>query len=137
MPSTNTLQVEERIGWIYDSKESACNVGDPGLIPASRISSGKGNGNLLQYSCLENSMDRGAWLGYSLWGRKESDTTERLTTPLLLLKNKKTQETYQLQYNCNVLYSFRTWFKWIICWNYLWDNQENINIIIFNYKIKF
>ena len=36
------------------------------------------NGTPLQYSCLENPMDRGTWLGYSPWGRKESDTTERL-----------------------------------------------------------
>ena len=36
----------------------------------------KGNGNALQYSCLENPMDGGTWLGYSLWGRKESDKTE-------------------------------------------------------------
>ena len=44
-----------------DSKESACNARDPGLIPGSRISPGEGNGNPLQYSCLENSMDRRAW----------------------------------------------------------------------------
>ena len=44
-----------------DSKESACNIGDPGLIPGLGISSGIGNGNPPQYSCLENSMDRGAW----------------------------------------------------------------------------
>ena len=44
-----------------DSKESACNVGDPGLIPGSRRFPGEGNGNPLQYSCLEKSMDRGAW----------------------------------------------------------------------------
>ena len=44
-----------------DDKESACNVGDPGLIPGSGKSSGEGNGNPLQYSCLENSMDRRAW----------------------------------------------------------------------------
>ena len=44
-----------------DGKESACSVGDPGLIPRSGRSSGEGNGNPLQYSCLENSMDRGAW----------------------------------------------------------------------------
>ena len=44
-----------------DGKESACNAGDPGLIPGSGRSPGKGNGNLLQYSFLENSMDRGAW----------------------------------------------------------------------------
>ena len=42
-------------------KESACNAGDPRLIPGSGRSAGKGNGYPLQYSCLENSMDRGAW----------------------------------------------------------------------------
>ena len=44
-----------------DGKESACNAGDPGSIPESRRSLGEGNGNPLQYSCLENSMDRGTW----------------------------------------------------------------------------
>ena len=44
-----------------DGKESACSVGDPGSIPGSGISPGEGNGTPLQYSCLENSMDRGAW----------------------------------------------------------------------------
>ena len=44
-----------------DGKESACNAGESGLIPGSERSSEEGNGNLLQYSCLENSMDRGAW----------------------------------------------------------------------------
>ena len=45
-----------------DNKEPACNVGDPGSIPALGRSPGKGNGNpLLQYSCLENSTDGGAW----------------------------------------------------------------------------
>ena len=44
-----------------DGKESACNVGDLGLIPGSGRSPGERNGNPLQYSCLENSMDRGAW----------------------------------------------------------------------------
>ena len=43
-----------------DSKASAYNVGDPGLIPRSGRSSGEGNGNPLQYACLENPMDRGA-----------------------------------------------------------------------------
>ena len=42
-----------------DDKESACNAGDPGWIPGR--SPGGGNGNSLQYSCLENSMDRRAW----------------------------------------------------------------------------
>ena len=42
-------------------KESACNVGDPGLIPVLGRSPEEGNGYLLQYSGLEKSMDRGAW----------------------------------------------------------------------------
>ena len=44
-----------------DTKGSACNAGDLGLIPGSGRSPGEGNGNPLQYSCLENPMDRGAW----------------------------------------------------------------------------
>ena len=44
-----------------DGKESACNAGDPGSIPGSGRSPGGGNGNPLQYSCLGNPMDRGAW----------------------------------------------------------------------------
>ena len=43
------------------SKESTCNAGDPGLVPGLGKSSGEGNGNPLQYSSLENPMDRGAW----------------------------------------------------------------------------
>ena len=42
-------------------KASACNVGDLGSIPGSGKSTGEGNGNPLQYSCLENPMDGGAW----------------------------------------------------------------------------
>ena len=42
-------------------KASACNAGDLGSIPGSGISPGEGNGNPLQYSCLENPMDGGAW----------------------------------------------------------------------------
>ena len=42
-------------------KERACNAGDPGLIPGSGRSPGEGTGNPLQYSCLENPMDRGGW----------------------------------------------------------------------------
>ena len=44
-----------------DSKESACNAGDPGSIPGSGRSPGEGNDNPLPYSCLGNPMDRGAW----------------------------------------------------------------------------
>ena len=45
-----------------NGKESACNAGDSGSIPGSGRSPGEGNGNPFQYSCPENSMDRGAWL---------------------------------------------------------------------------
>ena len=44
-----------------DGKESACKVGDPGSIPGSGRSPGEGNGSPLQYSCLEDPMDRGTW----------------------------------------------------------------------------
>ena len=44
-----------------DDKKSACNAGDLGSIPGSGTSPGEGTGNPLQYSYLENSMDRGAW----------------------------------------------------------------------------
>ena len=46
---------------VAHSKESICNAGDPGLIPGLGRSPGEGKGNTLQYSCLENSMDRRAW----------------------------------------------------------------------------
>ena len=47
--------------WL-SGKESACPAGDTGLISGLERSSGEGNGNAIQYSCLENSMDREAWL---------------------------------------------------------------------------
>ena len=46
--------------WLID-KESACNAGDTGLVPGPLRSPGEGNGNPVQYFCLENPMDRGAW----------------------------------------------------------------------------
>ena len=51
------------MSWEYSSvsKESACNAGDPSAIPGTGRSPGEGNVNPLQYSCLENLMDRGAW----------------------------------------------------------------------------
>ena len=56
-------------------REDEKTVGDLDLIPGLGRSPGEGNGNPLQYSCLENPMDR----GYSPWGRKELDMTKRLT----------------------------------------------------------
>ena len=54
-----TIELDFRGG--SDSKESACNTGDPGSVPGSGRSPGEGNGNPLQYSDLENPMDGGSW----------------------------------------------------------------------------
>ena len=61
------------------SKESTCNAratGDADLIRGLERSPGVGNDNPLQYSCLENSMDKGVWLASVHEGLKELDTTE-------------------------------------------------------------
>ena len=50
-----------QLPWWLSGKESACNAGDPSVIPYLGRSPGKGNGYLHQYSCLENPMDRDAW----------------------------------------------------------------------------
>ena len=59
--SEQRFTLYRRLPYSSDDKESACNAGDLGLIPRSGRSPGEGNGNPLQYSCLENPMDRGAW----------------------------------------------------------------------------
>ena len=56
-----------------DTKESTCNAGDPSLIPGWGRSPAEGNVNPLQYSCLENSMDRGAW-----WNAAHGVTKNRI-----------------------------------------------------------
>ena len=58
--------------------ESACNAGDQGSIPGSGRSPREENGNPLQYSCLEKSHGLRILVGYSPWGIKELDTTEKL-----------------------------------------------------------
>ena len=55
------MQILPNIPGGSDGKASAYSVGDLGLIPGSGRSSGEGNGNSLQYSCLKNPIDGGAW----------------------------------------------------------------------------
>ena len=64
-----------------DGEDFTWSEGDPGLIPGLGRSPREGDGNPLQYSCLENPMNRGAWW-HSLWGSKELDMTEQLTPSL-------------------------------------------------------
>ena len=63
---------------MYISGFSACNTGDLGSVPGLERSPGEGNVYPLQYSYLENSMDRDAWRG-SPWGHKDLDTNEQLS----------------------------------------------------------
>ena len=65
----------DRASLIAQSVESECNAGDLGSIPGSGRPPGERNGNPLQYSCLENPMDRGAW-GATVRAVPELDTTE-------------------------------------------------------------
>ena len=61
---------------VKNPSASAGDTRDMGLIPGSGRSPGEGNSNPLQYSCLEDSHEQRSLVGYSLWGRKELDTTE-------------------------------------------------------------
>ena len=67
-----------------DGEESTCNLGDPGSIPGLGRSPGGEHGNPLQYSCLENPMDRGAWWA-TVHGIAELDTSEWLTLSILFI----------------------------------------------------
>ena len=72
------------VGFPGDSngEESACNAGDLGSIPGLGRSPGEGNGNPLQYPCLDNPMDRGAWQATVSGAAKSQDTAEQLTLSL-------------------------------------------------------
>ena len=80
-PSQLLFSIRGRLGFPggTDGKESSCHVGDLGSIPGLGRSPGGGHGNPLQYSCLENTHGQRSLVGYSPWGHRESDMTERLT----------------------------------------------------------
>ena len=67
-----------KLPWYFSDKESPANAGDAGSILELGRSPGEENGNPLQYSCLENPMDKGAWRATVHEVAKESDTTEQL-----------------------------------------------------------
>ena len=76
-----------------DDNESACDMGDLTSIPVSGRSLGDGNGKLLQYPCLEDSMDRGAWQVYSLWSHKKRyDWATNTTANVEIVQEEKINE---------------------------------------------
>ena len=87
LPALLSRKERLHLGWDSSSsgRESSCHARDTrdvGLIPGSGKSPGAGTGNPLQYSCLENAMDRGAWRG-TVHGVAELDTTEHARTDKL------------------------------------------------------
>ena len=91
-----------------EDKASACNAGDPGSIPGSGRSPGEGNGNPLQYSCLENSMDREAWQaivhGVAKSQTRLSDFTSRHFNPKYRDLNLLLHLTYKTILNNSMIY---------------------------------
>ena len=75
--TSSSIASHENYGlpWWLSGKESACNVGDMGLIPGLGRSLREGNGYPLQYSCLRNLIDSGAWWATVHGVTKELDTT--------------------------------------------------------------
>ena len=90
-------------------KESACNAGDVGLIPGSGRPPGGGNDNPLQYSCLGNRMDRGAWRD-TVHGGAELDTTEHTCGQFQKMINILEMDDRNVL-DATGLYSYK-WLKW-------------------------
>ena len=89
--SRNCLLISRNCGFPGDAsgKESTCNAGDPGLIPGSGRSPGGRNGYPLQYSCLENSMDREAWKATESQNWTCVSTQHSLNEVHAFIRNKK------------------------------------------------
>ena len=79
------IYIQKRVEHLFpgsDGKDSACNAGDPGLIPGLGRSPGKGYGNPLQYSCLRNPIDGGTWWATVHGVPKVLDETNTFTLSL-------------------------------------------------------
>ena len=100
-----------------DDKESACSVRDLGSVLGSRRSPGEGNGSPLQYSCLENPMDRGAWRA-TVHGVAELDMPERLTLCglMILFSSMLIFLSFQFLCICCVLFFICDYHGVPICW---------------------
>ena len=101
--------------WL-SSKESICNSGAAGSVPGSGRSSGERRENPLQYSCLGNPTDRGAWQDYSSWGHKALDATGRLNTTTTLNRSSLSCVSYTLIklsiiFLCCPFSPFRSWLR--------------------------
>ena len=97
LPRSSELGTSHHIfpgGW--NGKESSCNAGNVGSIPGLGRSFGKGNGYPLQYSCLENLTDRGAWWATVHGVAKSQTSTQSLSRRLLLLFSRYVM-SYSLQ----------------------------------------
>ena len=106
LPTFNNTLFSDFPGGL-DSKASAYNAGDLGSIPGSGRSLGEGNGNPLQYSYLENSIDRGAWWASVHGVAKESDTMKQMNMGIsltLLFPFKKNNNNTYL-FGCSVQFS--------------------------------
>ena len=84
-----------------DGKASACNVGDLGSIPGSGRSPGEGNDNPLQYSCLENPMDGGAWQATVHGVAKSRTRLSRFTLLLPLIQGMRDEQARHRDHWCD------------------------------------
>ena len=113
--------------WLRRGSESACNVGNPGLIPESGRSPGKGNNNPLQYSCLENPMNRGVqWA--AVHGVTKSQTFS-LSKMIILseVRHRKTDKYHMISLTWNLI--FKNYTNDLQNRNRLTDIKDKVMII--------
>ena len=99
-----------------DGKESTYNAGDLGSIPGLGRFPGGGHGNPFQYSCLENPHGQRSLVGYSPWGRKESDMTDRLSTAQHIRKQRNLKRDVKERCVCVCVYVCVCVWDWLIHW---------------------